>query len=269
MKSSIYEFKDYKKFLLELIKSSESKGRGKRLELAKYIGCQVSHITNVFTGSAHFSQEQAEAASRFFGLSQTETEFLLLLVQYNRAGTQSLKKLYERWILERQEKLTALKSRLKMPDSLEGEAEARYYSSWHYGAIHVLLSIHEFQTREAITKKLGLPLSKVDEVLLFLIESGLCKKEGLKYSIVRPLIHLDKNSPLISKHHTNWRLRTIMALDEFNTNNLHYSSVFTLSKKDYERVKEILSKSLSESLKLITESPEEELGVLCLDLIKL
>lgn len=266
MKSSLYEYRDYKDYFMDLI---DSHGRGRRKELAEHIGCQVSHITNVLSGSGHFSQEQAESAARFFGLHQQETEFLLLLVQYTRAGTKSLKNFYEKILADKQDKYLALKSRLKMPDSLRSDEEVRYYSSWQFGAVHVLVSISEFQTREAIAKKLDIPLERIDEILNFLVDTGLCKKEQQKYLPNRPLLHLDKSSPLISKHHTNWRLRSILSFDEAQKDQVHYSSVFTLAKKDYHKVREIFSRALSEAMKVITASPEEEAAVICLDLFPL
>lgn len=39
-----------------------------------------------------------------------------------------------------------------MPDEFEIDHEGRYYNAWYYGAVHVLLSIPEFQNREAIAK---------------------------------------------------------------------------------------------------------------------
>ena len=269
MKSSIYEYRDYKKHLTDLIETDPNGGRGKRKALAEAIGCQVSHITNVLSGGGHFSQEQAEAAARFFGLNKGEIEFLLILVQYNRAGTSTLRKFYEGLLDEKTEKYSALKNRLKMPDSLKLEQETRYYSSWQYGAVHVLLSIKEFQTRDAISTKLNLSLSKTDEILSFLTDAGLCKKEGQKYLLLRPLLHLDKSSPLISKHHINWRLRGLLALDANTENQLHYSSVFTVSTKDFDRVREVLSNALTAAFKIITPSAEEEGAVICLDLFKL
>ncbi len=269
MHTTIYEYRDYKQYFVDLIDGNDSGGRGKRKELAESIGCQISHITNVLAGPAHFSQEQAEAASRFFGLNAQETEFILLLVQYLRAGTVSLKKFYENLIQERQDKFTALKNRLRMPDSLREQEETRYYSGWQFSAIHVLLSIPGCQKREAIAKKLEIPLAKVDEILSFLVSAGLCRKDGQHYQIARPLLHLDKTSPLISKHHTNWRLKSIMSLDKASELDLHYSSVFTLSEEDYPRVREILTKAISEALKVITVSTEETAATICLDLFKL
>jgi uncharacterized protein (TIGR02147 family) len=269
MKSDIYEYRDYKKYVIDLIRSDAPGTRGKRKELSEFIGCQVSHISNVLSGSGHFNPEQAEAASRFFGLSSQEIEFFLMLIQYNRAGTESLKKFYSQLLQERQKKSLLLKNRLEMPDSLQHEDEAIYYSSWHYAAIHVLLSIKQFQTREAIAKKLDVPLPRVDQVLEFLAKTGLCRKEGVRNLIVKPLLHLDKSSPLISKHHTNWRLKTMMALDQNNDENLHYSSVFTVSKKDFPRVREIVAEALTKALKVINPSPEEEVAAICIDLFKI
>ncbi len=269
MKSSIYEYRDYKVYITDLIENDPSGGRGKRKDLANAMSCQVSHVTNVLSGDGHLNPEQAHAASEFFGLSPLETEFLLMLIQYSRAATQNLKRFFEKLLNEKQEKNTALKNRLKMPDSMKTEEESRYYSSWQVGAIHVLLSIAEFQTREAIAKKLNLPIKRVDEILIFLVETGLAKKDGQLYTILRSQLHLDKTSPLISKHHSNWRMRSILSLDQIESDHLHYSSVFTLSKKDYGKVRELLSNALTESFKIITASPEEESAVICLDMFQL
>jgi len=266
VKTTIYEYRDYKQCIRELIESLSGEGRGKRKELADFIGCQVSHITNVLSGNGHFNQEQAESVANFFGFNRPETEFFLLLVQFNRAGTTRLQNVYSKMLDESQEKHLALKNRLLMPDSVKEREENIYYGSWHYGAVHVLLSIPEFQTRETIAKRLELPLGRVDSILSFLVEAGLCQKAGARYLPAKPLVHLDKSSPLISRHHLNWRLRTINRLDLNNEHDLHYSGVFTLSKDDYSKVKEILSKALTESLKVITASPEEDAAIMCIDL---
>lgn len=268
MNSNIFEYRDYKKYLLDQINSCDE-SRGKRKELAEYINCQVSHITNVLSGTGHFNQEQAEAAARFFGLLPNETEFLLTLINYNRAGTDSLKKFYEKILNDRQENFLNLKNRLKIQTSIPEHDEIKYYSSWHFGAAHVLLSIPEFQTRESLANKMELPISRVDEILNFLVDSRLCYKENNKFKISQPLLHLDKKSSLISKHHINWRMKSIQSLDSVEDADMHYSSVFTLSKKDLPKVKEILSKSLSEALQVIKKSPEEEAAVICLDLFKI
>jgi uncharacterized protein (TIGR02147 family) len=267
--SDVYSWRDYKSYLLAVIENNPTGSRGTRKKLAEAIGCQVSHITNVLSGSGHLSQEQTEAASRFLDLDPQETEFLLLLVQYNRAGTLPLKEFYQRLLNARQRTNSPLKSRLKIPEALHTARENIYYSSWDFAAIHVLTSIPQFQTREAIAKKLSRPIARVDEVLAFLVDSGLCRKEGQKVIIEKPLLHLDKASLLASKHHVNWRLRSMAAMDGSGENDFHYSSVFTLSKQDYPKIKSILVQALSEATNVIKNSPEEDCAAICIDLFNI
>jgi uncharacterized protein (TIGR02147 family) len=267
--SNIYEFLDYKKYLNDLIDSDQNHGRGKKKKLAEFIGCQVSHISNVLSGPGHFSAEQAEVVTRFFGLNPSETDYFLTLVQMNRAGTNELKQFYQNNLQEKSEKYLGLKNRLKMPDSLVEGQEARYYSSWHFAAVHVCTSIPGLQTRDALANKFNLSLRRTDEILNFLCETGLIKKEGIRFVISRPMLHLDKKSPNIFKHHTNWRLRAAAALDQFEKSSLHYSSVVSISQKDIPKVQDIFSKALTEAINLISKSPEEECAVICLDLFKL
>lgn len=268
MKPSIFNYADYKVFLLNLIESHANR-RGLRKALANAIHCQVSHITNVLSGEGHLSAEQAEACGRFFGLSYDEIDFFLVLIQFNRAGTDDFKKFCDKQLREKRKKFGELKARLKIPDTLSPDKEAIYYSCWEYSAIHVLLSIPKMQTREAIAKKLALPIETVDAVLHFLLANGLCQKDGLNFKISRSQIYLDKSSPFISKHHANWRIKALSAFNRLDDSQLHNSTVVTLSAADYPKVKEIFTQALSDAYDVIKHSPEETVAAICLDVFNL
>lgn len=266
---NVYQHQSYKKFLVDLIENDFTSSRGKRKMMAEAGNCQVSHVTHVLSGEGHFSPEQLEGIARFFGLGNDEIEFLLLLLGLARAGTTSLKNFYSQLIENKLKSRSELKGRLKIPDSMAKADEAIYYSSWLYGAVHVMLSIPDLQTKEALSQALSLSLARSEEILSFLIKTGLCKKEGNRYKLLRPLLHLEKSSPLISKHHANWRMKALQSLENMDEEKLHYSSVFTLSKNDFTKVREILMESLAQSLKVIKDSPEEVPAVICLDYFKL
>ena len=265
MKESIYRYTNYKKYLLAQIEASENNGRGQRKLLADAMNSPVSHVSNVLNGSQHLSLEQAEACTRHFGFNEDETEFFLLLLQFNRAGTTSLKKVLKRNIDRITKEKSKLKNRLKIPQSLNPQHELEYYSSWEYAAVHVLLTIPELQNREKLAKRLSLNLERIDQILSFLVSSGLAEKSGISYTLTENQIHLGKESHLISKHHTNWRVRTLREFENLSEESLHYSAAVTLSQKDFENVREILSKALSKSLKTITQSKEEDFAVLGID----
>jgi uncharacterized protein (TIGR02147 family) len=269
MKSSIFEYLDYKSYLCGLISSSSQGGRGKRKEMAEAIRCQVSHVSMVLSGDGHFSQEQAESIARFFGLTSVETEYLLVLLQYNRAATKTLKSVYRNMLSSLRIKHDTLGNHLKMSNQISPIVEMTYHSSWHYAAIHVLISIKDYQTRDAISKRLKISLARCDEILQFLIANGFCIKEGIHYLPSKPLLHLEKDSPSVSKLHSNWRNRAIQSYDEITQNNFHYSGAFSVSQKDLPKLKKILNDALSQFMSTVVASGEEEIAALCIDLFPL
>jgi uncharacterized protein (TIGR02147 family) len=266
---SVFLAKNYKDHLNDTIAARPSGGRGTRKRLATHIGCQVGYITQVLSGNAHFSPEQAESTARFFQLSPKETEYFLLLIAHNRAGTASLKSLYESLLAKRRSESKLLKSRL----AIEGPDTKRYhqiyYSSWQYAAVHMAVLCEELRTAEKISRKLKIANKRTQIILNFLEESALVRKEGDRYLATDNSLHLERNSPMISKHHSNWRLRAIQSMEESPGKNLHYSGVISCSKRDLAVVQEKLSKCLEDCIALVQASPSEELAVLNMDLFPL
>lgn len=272
MKSNIYEYDDYKEWLLSRLE------RGSRKALSEAIGCQMSHVSAVLNDDAHLSPEQAEATARFLSLNNDETEFLLLLVQKNRAGTTSLARVVDRQLEVFRVKRRNLKERLAISDQLAADQESLYYSSWQFGAVHVALSIPGLDRPEILSTRLGIPLARVHEILDFLCLNGLAEIKKDRFVIGRAQVHLSKSSPFVARHHINWRLRAIASLEgaiasdsreSVSTNELHFSSVVTLSERDFARVRETVASALADTLKIITTSPEESVAILNIDWMRL
>lgn len=262
----------YKNWVVWQLDHGTKGGRGARKLLAAFVGCQLSHIANVLNGDAHFSFEQAERVGSFFGLSMSELEFFVLVVQWNRAGTRELSALMQVQIAsKRQQVLDArrnLKERVPIRKTLGSEEQAIYYSSWQYAAVHVLLSVSHFQTPEALMQTLAISRDRLTKVLEFLCQTGLAVYQGGRYEIGPQHLHLPSDSPFISRHHVNWRsfvAGRLEAAGGVDTRSLHYSSVVTVSEEDCDRVREILTRALSDAIGLIKESPEEKGAVLSID----
>ena len=165
------------------------------------------------------------------------------------------------------ERLT-LKNRLEYRKSLSLQDQATYYSAWYYGAVHVLLSIPGFRTQEKIAFRLNLSVSKVAEILDFLSLVGLAIEEKGRFKIGTTTIHLGEHSPMVAKHHMNWRVRAMESLDRSKSDELHYSSVATIAVKDLPRVRALLVKAIEEVRSVVKDSPEEELFCYSLDLFR-
>ena len=266
MESAIFDYRDYKKFIKDSIEGTPEGGRGVRRKLANHLRVQGPFISQVLAGSLHFSPEQAAGCAEYFGLDQRETDFLINLVLLQKSGTNTLKVHLQKKIDEMVTQHQQIQKRIKIEKSLDPETQAFYYSSWHYCAIHMAITIPELRTRQAISENLGLPLQKVDEVLAFLVKVGLVSKEGSFFTATGQWLHIKADSPLISKHHTNVRLRALQSLDHPKPQDLHYSAYFTCSKKDLPKVREILLKAMSEFNECVRPSKEELLVGLGLDL---
>lgn len=266
MNKTIFDYGDYKSYLSEVIGSKPRRGRGVRIALARALGAPVSHVSQVLGGKSHLSLEQAEGVNAFLGHTDEEAEFFLLLIQLTRAGTPALRKRLEIQLGRLREKRLVLKDRLGIQAKLSADQQATFYSSWVYGAVHVMLSIEKFQTKEAVSRHLGISLKRINEVIEFLESVGLAVRDDQgKYGIGTTRIHLGSDSPLISKFHTNWRMKAIQSLEKEDAEkDLHYSSAITIAEADVLRIHAKLVDYIQEIKAIVRDSKEE--GVHCFSL---
>ena len=206
--------------------------------------------------------------NRSLGHGPEESRFLILLVQQARAGTRDLKDFFQKQIDEQKAQRLLIRERFKTGERLNSEDQMRYYSDWYFAAIHVLVSIPEFQNPEGLSKTLRLPLSTVNESLEFLKDCGLVKIENGRLGVGKSRIHLGSDSPLINKHHLNWRLRGMQSLERRQDRDIHYTSVVSLSAKDVERLREMWIEVMEKFNSTVAASPEEECHCLCLDVFR-
>jgi uncharacterized protein (TIGR02147 family) len=268
-KSTIFEYKNYKQFILDWMDKTPQQGRGQRKLLAEAIGCQTPFITHVLSGDYHFSAEQAEACARYIELSEIETEFFILLVLKQRAGTKSLENFFSKQISKHCEQHAVLKKRLNIEESMSIENQMVYYSSWHYAAFHMALLIPELQTVDNLAKYFNIPVARILSVLQFLSEHGLIEKKGHHYKVKKSVLHLEKDSPFLIQHHSLWRMKAIETIQGTRAENLHYSGIMSVSADDYEWVREKLARLLEEVVDRLKDSKDEKLASICFDLFQI
>ena len=269
MDKLVYDFSDYKAYLGAVLASKPARGRGFRAKMAEAIGCQRAFVSQVLQGEAHFNLEHGDRLNAFLEHSKEEAHFFLLLIQYARAGTSSLRNyFYEQMKLVLDERLI-LKNRIRSEGNLTHEQKTRYYSSWHYGAARVSVTIPSLRTKEALSKRLQLTMPQLTRVLDFLLEIGLIEQRGQEFHPTTHHMHLGNDSALIAKHHTNWRIRSIQSFDTEGTKDLHYSSTVSLSHDDALKIKSILVNSVEDIQSKIKYSKEETLFSFCMDFYEL
>ena len=269
MNVSVFDHKDYKIFLnYRLDNPKQGGGHGARSRLSQAIGVQTAYTAQVLRGNAHFSGEQAEAINEFLGHSEEEGHYFLLLVLMARAGTRVLKMRYLKQMDVILQGRQNLKTRLGVKQSLSEMDQLTYYSSWHFAAIHALISIPELQSVKALSDHLRIDKQVVANAIELLLNSGLIVR-GISgerpYGVGEARIHLGAESPLISKHHTNWRMQSVRALENPVPQNLHYSSAVSLSRADATILREQLARTIEQLKGVVKKSPEEVAYAFSLD----
>jgi uncharacterized protein (TIGR02147 family) len=258
MEQSVFDFDDYKRYLLA--QAGVGKRKGVRLAMANSLRCQPGHISHVLNGSAHFSPEQGEALSKFFAHTKEERHYFLLLLQKQRASTTALESYFDDQIQELKRKRLVLTERMGKAHSLSEEDRAKYYSSWIYAAIHIGLSVPALQDKRALSEFFQINPRKVAEVIEFLLAAGLVREKargGFEFGPTQ--VRIGNDSHHIIKHHTNWRNRAVESLEREDIEDLHYSGVFTLSHSDALKVKERLLEEIKACQKVIRDSPGEKI----------
>ncbi len=265
---SVFDYTDYRKYLEIRLPVSGPK-RGMRSRMAKALRCQTAFISRVLHGDAQFSLEHALAVNPFLGHSESEGDYFVLLVHYSRAGTSQLEHYYLKQMEEIHRRRQIIAERIQVKKNLSYEDQAVYYSAWYFAATHILLLIPGYQSPQAISDHLGIPLGRVSDVLEFLSSVGLAVYQDGIYQPGKARIHLDRSSPFFSKHHTHWRLQAIRALDQEDKESLFFSGPICLSENDAKKIRAKLMYLLEESEHIIGPSPNEAMFCMSLDFFRM
>lgn len=262
MELNIYDYTEYKAYLNAAFKQ---KGHGAKKQFSTAAQIQESFLSQVLGGKADISLEQADRANKFFEHTAEESHYFLLLVQKSRAGTHSLKSYFSKLIEEVLDRKKNLKEQIKAKSQVSNEDREKFYSSWQYAAVQIATSIKDYQTIKSLSARLGITESRLAEILEFLLAAGLVVRKHDRFDMGTQSSHLGKDSPLVYKHHANWRLRTLQKLEEQNPDNFHYSTVMSLSKDAADQIKNSLVKTVKQANETMESSKEELLCAFGMD----
>lgn len=262
---SVFEYLEYRVFLKQRFLEMPKRGYGQANKLALFLGAHTTLVSQVFKGLKTFTLEQASLVAEFLGLTDLEADYFILLVQCDRAGNESLRKILRRQIEEKKKGSMELSKRLRAEKVITEEKRAIFYSEWTYSAVRQLVAIEGFDSLETIANHFNLSLKKTKQVMQFLLENGLCKESAGRFSVGPSTTHLESGSPWLRVHHMNWRQKALEMLGREEATKLHYTAPMTLSKKDAFRIRELITQFLQGIDDVIEPSPSEELHCLNID----
>jgi len=241
---------------------------GGKTKFATFIGVQPPFLSQVLSEKYSLSLEQADRANQFFDHSKDESEFFLLLVSRDRAGTVSLRKHFEDQISQVLQKRKLVIERLGKKHEISEQSQSIYYTSWLYSAVHVACTIPNLRTRKALAARFQIPVELAGKILDFLRENELVEKRMEEYYPTQNWLRLGLQSPHIIKHHTNWRNQAIQNLEVQTEDDLHYSGIFSMDHKTARHIKDELLDAIKRQNLKIEKAPEEDLYIFGVDFFR-
>jgi len=263
---STFEFDNYKEALKNTITSQSGGSRGVYRILAEKIGVHPTLISQILSGTRDFNEEQLFAICESLGIPDAEKRYLLVLLQIERAGSHSLKKHYIEIKNQIRKESLQLSRRISPHKTLTESEKAVFYSSWLYSAVQILTAIDKPVDFKLICEHFKLTPQRTQEVLDFLLKHHLVLEKKGRYVPGTTSTHLPKGSPHIVKHHSNWRLKAMMAAETLTDQELMYSANFSIAQKDFEVFREELVQLIKRFLTIVEKSPAEKVAQFNMDL---
>lgn len=268
--TNVLEFQDYKEYLLNVEAERATVQRGFRTRLAEVLACQNAYVSQVLKGKAHFSLEQGLKIATFLSLSDRQRRYFLLLIERARAGTAELANYFTHEIEAYRKKFLRPSIDLFEAQTIPEDVHPTYYSHWMYTAIDVLVTIPNRRTIPAIIEALNLPSVAVRSAITFMLAKGLLVERNGELHPARQIqLHLGKDSPHIRQQHLNCRLAAIDSLTQIEQDDIHYSTISSLSYADCEKIKARLVSEIQKYVTTVRDSKEETLFGFNLDFYSL
>ena len=257
------DFRDY------IHEWAKTQGRGEFRRLALALDMHTTLMSQIMNGRKCFTEEQACRLCDHMKLNNLETDYFVKLVQIERAGSETLKNLYRRQLLQIAEQGHEIKHRVPTAKSLNAQDRFVFYSSWQYSLVRIFTSIENYQTAESLSRELNLPLSRVQEILNFLTSRGLCAETKGRYSRTETNTHIEATSPLAIRHHQNWRAKSSDFHERMTSSDLAFTAPVSVAKKDISKVRNVLVEAIADIAKIVEDSKSENVVYLGIDWIKL
>ncbi|MFN7455138.1 MAG: TIGR02147 family protein [Pseudobdellovibrionaceae bacterium] len=268
---NIYKYSNYRLFLKDWVQNQPKRGRGILSQMAATTGVHPTFLSQVLSSGKDFSNEQALLVAEFMGLSESQIEYFMILVEREKASHFKLKDRLDQRIKTLQDESQQLDRLLqKENDRLSTEQLGEYYSSWTYIAVHSLIALTPYQNRQNLYQALSIEKSEIDRILQFLFRAGLAVEErGQIKRVGSKSTFIGKESPFIWTHLRNWREVAIQRMQNMTKNDLSYSTVITLRAKDAQRIKDILREAIKKSDEVVESTEPEVMAFLNFDFMVL
>jgi uncharacterized protein (TIGR02147 family) len=260
---------DYRSLIQAWLHGQPKRGHGQQRVMADRLRIPTPVFSQILSGKRELSEDQAYVLSEHFGFGELEREYFLCLVQIERAHFHAYKTHLRERLAELKERSQNLQKRLSFEKMLSEKDQSEFYSHWIYSAVRLFCGIGSAKNLDEIMSEFSLERPRAQQILQFLVQTGLVELESGRYKMGPARTHVGKDSPFVSRHLTNWRIRAIERAHNLAEDELMFSGPMSLSKKDLSELREKMLSWIQEVSSVVKDSPPEALACFNLDLFRI
>jgi uncharacterized protein (TIGR02147 family) len=263
---SVYNHDSYRNALVYAI----DRARARRptltqTRLAEKSGIHNTFISNVLKGRSDFNVDQVFALGEVLELAEPETNYISLLLDYEKATHRERKERLREMVREVRAREMSLSTQLELkePDSSSAQ-EIEYYLNPYYMIVHTALHLPAYsESLETLAAHLRIGLDYLRDIVRRLEEMQFVDYDAKKKAYVVRIgsRHLPKDSPLCMPHQTmmrNHSLRLLSELDSSRRN--HFSATFLGGEELRAKIADEFYK-FTKRVKKIADDCEDQTGV--------
>ncbi len=216
-------------------------------KLAEKIKVPKSYLSRVLSGKYDLSADQAFLLTRVFELTTLETDFFVMLVEFNRSATPArreyLRKKLQLIVDEQNEVRSHIQgNELKTDDEKAG----LYYGDPHCQTVHICMAIDRFREKPGLLlEPLRISASRLEDILRRLERCQIIKRSSKGIELVANFLHLPKGSPLFPLWQSQQRATVFAKMLENLETTFDVNAVFSADDETFTQVREILLETLT------------------------
>lgn len=251
---NLYQYDNYKAFLKDAVSQRKSIHAHFNLSyLANKTGIQRTYLSHVMAGRAHLNSDQLFLICQALQLDQSDSDYLQLLLEFERCQLASRKKILQEAINLRRISITETERALSLDATVEvNEALAEYYSNPYCSITHMFLLMPEFQTNpSSLVQRLQISEKQFSDIVQILCKCRLVRLEVGRIELLQNEIHLRQDHPFAKTHSLNFRTLAI-ARNWSNSSSQDYQ--FTATVAGNKEHFSIFRKDLVEAIRRLADA---------------
>ena len=259
---SIYNDIDYRKILRNIVDERKKLDRSSNFQnLAKAIRVQKAYLSNCLKGKADLSFDQLYLVCEYLNLDSEQSEYLSLLLDFERSSLKSRKEKILKEIHEIQNKHIQTDKHITaktLSPGIEGLSE--YYLDPLNQIVHVCLAIPHFQENlKLLAHTIAVPMSRITNSISILEKLGIIAKQEGKFKVLAESVHLPADSPVYASWRNELKIMAIHRLRNLNRDNSYsFSVIFAADEKTRKQIQDRFLKFLKDIEPVAKKAPSEK-----------